>query len=555
MLKKMLAFFNKNRFAQIEIIILITTLVVFIINAQYVTYPDEFVNLLGGKALLAGKLPYRDFFDNHMPLPWYLSAVLIKMSAGSYIVFRFLWSMFQFALLFILGVWIKSQNRSLYNYYLGFLITFPLLAVYFWLHLYLADSLAVLFFAVIFWLLMTLTLTQKINKKMLYIASLLTFCLIFSSMTFLYLSGALYLWQLYLLIRSQFDRRSIINFLAFAALPYLVYFVYLVLTGSLSDFIFANFTYNTNQYIGIANYTRGRLFNPLKFGLALIFNFWHEYIPLLAKLKDLSLNLPIITLSGLAGFLLLLILSSYSFVLGIIFFLLMSFTAPRSNLQTANETDYQMGVFLVFGLSAAFIAIYYLRRIKLRDELLNDIKRLSVIMTSVLLLFTFLFLAKNTYEKWYLRYSQAMPSIYDLAPSASFTDEIIGNNDYYWMGPFEPQEMFFVKKAKLASKYPVLLPQYKENGFLKNDFINQLDKTRPTLIIFKTDMGIFMTPAEKFADFLLVWMSDKYTLLEKIPNIKILKSPSSFTLGHHLFIRNDKQEQILMKLKKRGYIE
>jgi hypothetical protein len=68
----------------------------FVINSTFVSYPDEFINLLGGRAILLGKLPYRDFFDHHMPLAWYLNnsdrsnphrllSLLAKLQNPSYI--------------------------------------------------------------------------------------------------------------------------------------------------------------------------------------------------------------------------------------------------------------------------------------------------------------------------------------------------------------------------------------------------------------------------------------------------------------------------------------
>ncbi len=49
----------------------------FLLNSRYVDYPDEYINLLGGKVILNGGLPYRDFWDHHLPLAWYTSAILL----------------------------------------------------------------------------------------------------------------------------------------------------------------------------------------------------------------------------------------------------------------------------------------------------------------------------------------------------------------------------------------------------------------------------------------------------------------------------------------------
>ena len=77
---------------------------------MYVMYPDEFVNILGGKFINMGKVPYRDFFDHHLPGAWYLSAVLQWFSAGSYVLFRIWWGIFTFACLLGVGVYIKRER-------------------------------------------------------------------------------------------------------------------------------------------------------------------------------------------------------------------------------------------------------------------------------------------------------------------------------------------------------------------------------------------------------------------------------------------------------------
>jgi hypothetical protein len=50
-----------------EWLIFVVILGVFVCNGLYVSYPDEYVNLLAAKAINAGHLPYKDFFDHHLP--------------------------------------------------------------------------------------------------------------------------------------------------------------------------------------------------------------------------------------------------------------------------------------------------------------------------------------------------------------------------------------------------------------------------------------------------------------------------------------------------------
>lgn len=148
-----------------------------------------------------------------------------------------------------------------------------------------------------------------------------------------------------------------------------------------------------------------------------------------------------------------------------------------------------------------------------------------------------------------------MPHIYDLSYTAEFIDQILDKEDYYWVGPYEPQEEFFVKKARLPGKYPTLLPQFGEDDFLKTSFINQFEQNPPAVIIFRHEASVFMTPALEFGKFFINWMSGKYTSIENTKELIVLKSPSSFNIKTDLYILNIRKEEILGKLKTKGFIQ
>ncbi len=542
----------RHNFAGKEIIAFLLVFIFFIVNTLYVSYPDEFVNILGGSFITQGKIPYKDFFDHHLPFAWYFASLLLLFAGKSFVLFRILWAIAMFLLLFFVGLWIRKNYRELYYYYVGFFILYPLTAVYFWFHLYLADSLAILFFSAIFWMLTVQTLTQRVHFRSILASSLLTFCLIFSSLTFLYLGLALYLWQLYLIWPHK---TRILQYIGIASLPYGVYALYLLITNSWYDFYFSNFIYNTKLYISIPNYIKGHYFNPLKFGLTLIFNFYTHYLPLLTKVKHLDLYLPIGVLAGFSTLTLLSLLLMRKALIGLIFFFVLSFSAPRSTVQTQNETDYQMGMFLALGIASTFIVLYLFRDLKLKDQLVHDLTRVAQAVISILLLFTFIFLIANAYNKFFQRYIQFIPSINNISHTANFIDSLLEKGDYYWVGPYEPHESFFVKKAELPGKYPTLLPQFKEDEYLKSTFINQFEKNQPKIIIFRHESSIFNTPADQFGDFFLTWLTPRYIRLEDIKNVKILKSPSTFNVRTDVYFLNSHASELMIKLKQQGFIE
>jgi len=532
--------------------LIVVIFALFITNTLYVSYPDEFVNIFGGIFINQGKVPYSQFFDHHLPLAWYLAAVMLRMSAGSFVLFRLWWGIVLFLVLFVLSRIIRKENASMYPFYMAFFFLYPSIAVYFWLHLYLADSLAVLWFSVVFWLLLSQTYKPVVKDKVIIIASIATSFLVFSSLTYIYLALVLYGWQVYLLNKDKVRIHETLRFSLISSIPYMLFILSLFVTGSWKDFYISNIVYNTEHYISIPNYTRGRFFNPFKFAFTLLFNFHQHYIPLLTQIKDFDLYTPIATTVGWGSFLLLAVLAVEHPLIAVLFFFVLSFSAPRSDIRQLSETNYQAGLFIILGFSASFVALWRMNTLKLVHTYAKDTYRVAQIILVFFLLFSSLFLAKNTYEKWYLRYTQKMPGIYDLSYTADFLAKTLPKNDYYWVGPYEPHEEFFVKNGRLPGKYITLLPQFRESEYFTRTFLEQFEAHPPTIIIFKHLASIFGTPSEQFGAFFLRWLNGRYVRLEDVSVVGI-NSPSSFDINTDLYIRKDKTKEVLLLLQQNGY--
>lgn len=546
----------------------LVTLFLFLLNARYVDYPDEYVNLLAGKSILNFEFPYRDVWDHHLPGAWYLSAPLLLLSGGSFAIFRILWALFTYVGLLGVSYVIHHEEPRFHRYFIVFFFIYPMAALYFWFHLYLADSLAVFFFSLAFWLLMERMLHPAKTLKSYFLVSLLIFAMIFSSATFLYLGAALYLWLAHLVFFNpryhelkhvrHHDRHRVMNvakLVGVSLAPYGVYVLLLLVTGTLDDFYFANFTYNTTLYINIANYVRGAAFNPLKFALTIVSNFYEGYLPLLSKIKHLDLYLPIGTLAGLSTLTLLLLFIARSWVLGVIYFFILSFSAPRSNIQNYKETDYQSSMFLVLGLASGLVVLYLLQDEQKRAGLIDDLKRASRFLIGVFLLFTVIFLSYNSFSKGFQIYTQKLPTISNRGEASGFIDEFVGPNEVYFVGPYEPHEAFYVRNGELPGKYVSLLPQFRESNHIKRNFLGELEQNPPKIILFKQQSSIFGTPAVTFGKFLYDWMNaGRYTQLEKIQGVQILRQPTGYDLKTDLFILNSRRDEILRALAEKGYI-
>jgi len=557
MLKITRLFLKSKEFilANKHILFYVLSFLFFYINSSYISYPDEFSNLLGGKLMLQGLVPYKDFFDHHMPFGWLLSAFILLFSFGSYTLFRFWWATLAFVALSILAIWIKKNYREFYYPVLIYLILYPLMGVYFWFHLVLADSLAALFISLVFWILIVQSLTKKIDKKALMVASILIAAIVFSSLTYIYLIGILYLWILYLFV---YDNRSIKEagkIIGIFFIPYVIFLLYLLFTNSLWDFYNANVLYNTQHYISIPNYVSGRFFNPIKFALALIYNFYNNYIPLLSQIKHLDLYFPIITLSGLSTLTLFILLIRKYPTTAVLYFFFLSFSSPRSDIQKVSETNYQMSAFIVIGVMSSIISLFLIRKYPPKERLFSDLARLVQVIIFIFLLFSSIFLLNNTYSKYFLRYTQKMPYIINYTFTSDFLNDIVKRGDYYWIGPFHPEDMFFVRNGRLPGKYFFLMPQFSEDDFYKQDFIKQFEANPPQFIVYPREDSIFMTPAIEFGAFFLDWVDNRYIQLKDIPEVEIIKNPSSIKLRDDIFILKSQKDELLGRLKDVGYIK
>lgn len=549
MIQKLKSFVGKNF---VTIVFFLFVLALFLINSRYVDYPDEYINLLGGKSLLAGGLPYKDFWDHHLPLAWYSAAVFLFLSGKSFILTRVLWALTQFGGFLLLGRWLHKKHPDLLKPFCAFLLLYPSASLYFWFHLFLADSIAVYFFSLAFWILLAQTFGNKSHGKSLYVSSLLVFGMIMSSATFLYMGAVMYLWHAYL-YKFKFDKK-LLSLIGWSIAPYGLFVLYLVVMGIWNDFYFANFVYNTKYYISIPNYVRGPHFNPFKFSLTLISNFYEGYLPLLSRIKYLDLYLPIGTLAGISTLTLFFFMFARNWFLGLIYFLLLSFSAPRSALKDFRETDYQSSMFLVLGLMSSVFVLWLFSKSKINNDWKSDLQRVARLITLTLLIFTGIFLLFNSFNVGYKLYTQKLPTIHNAGPAATFLDEVLENGDYYFIGPYEPNESFYVKKGIWVGKHPSLLPQFREGEELRSSYLKQFETHPPRLFIFKQSASIFGTPALEFGQFFLDWASDKYTRLERVKGVEVLKNPTGVDLKGDLYIQNSQLGSTLQKLVDLGYL-
>jgi hypothetical protein len=183
-----------NTLNRLTIVLLCISAFIFFLNSTYVAYPDEFINILGGRAIVLGKLPYRDFFDHHMPFAWYLASSILLFTKQNYILFRIGWGVIQAVGVVLLGLLIARKYPKFSLIYALWAVLYATAAMYFWLHLFLGDSLAVWFFSGAFWMLLLDTTYPTHARIVRYGITCLVTLMIFSSLSYLYIGMIMYAW-------------------------------------------------------------------------------------------------------------------------------------------------------------------------------------------------------------------------------------------------------------------------------------------------------------------------------------------------------------------------
>jgi len=260
--------------------------VIFVTNAFHEKYPDEFDSIVGGRYITEGRLPYRDWFQHHQPGAYVMAAAILPFSGQSFVKFRVAWEIVLYALLvgsyFLLKRRLPKRDLS---FYVILLFVIGLAGTYFWGHMLLADTLAGYFLLPAFALLFIKDYyKEKFETEDLIIICGFSFLSWFTSMTYIFIIAAISLYALYLFattnIKSTFFRRLATG-VSIVAVPYVLFGLYLLVTGSIADYYWANVVYNTNYYIYNYPHEPGTPINPIRYAAVIANAFINNYLPAL----------------------------------------------------------------------------------------------------------------------------------------------------------------------------------------------------------------------------------------------------------------------------------
>ncbi len=549
-----------------KIIFLLLLFAVLYLNTFHEEYPDEYDNILGGKFIVSGILPYSGFFSHHGPVAYFLSAFLYLFSGASFVKFRVIYSIFLF--LYLLGTYgyiKKSIGKIETNFYLFFIAIVGIASTYFWGHMLLADNLSAYFFIPVLALIVLKVVYKKLFTilDLIFISVLLSLSLL-SSLTIIYLVSITYAFCFYFYLKDtnfkNITKKSLASFLLIMIAPYVVFTFYLLITQSFQDYFYQSIVVNQKYYIYNYPLSPSGKINPVRYAIVIFHNFYYSFTSLLFQFKDFNFGFPFNITLALSSF----SLATYLFIkkhyaLAIFFILSLVYSNARSNPLDSSEKDYQAAVYILISLfSMCFFLVKAFGDLKVENDYRKKmILSIFVVLVGLYSFFNVEFLFGRFQEKVYTKYMGTASLIYDRPELAPIVNKIVGVDDYVWIGPLEFKEYLYTN-AKIPSKYHFLIPAMGRSEKIKSEILSDFRKNKPKVIFFDKNYSILGSNPHEYAGFFIDFLKENYITLYGYKHnryVSVMPVSSRIDLEAKMYINKDNVDEIITKLLSQDLIK
>lgn len=537
---------------------------IFHTNGLHETYPDEFDNILGGRYLLHGQLFYKDWFTHHGPFAYVVSAVVNIFSGTSFVNFRFFYSLL--LSLFTIGTFIFLKRRLKdvnVSFYLFFIFFLALSSTYFWGHMLLADSLSAFLLIPVFALVFLKSFYKKKFETLDFIfISVLSFLVLLTALTYAFLIGGIYLYifvYFFLNQRDEVSLKSIAKLISIISIPYVIFLLYLLITGSLSDYFYQSIVFNRLYYVYFPGHPGQPPVNPLRYAIVILQGFHNNFSSLLLGARDFNFTYPFSISLAIANLSLGIYLALKKKYLPLLFLIgILVYANARTNPFDSRETDYQSAVYIfvsLFSMAYVIPAIY--------KELNSGIeygKKLILSLIFILVLiysfYNFTFILRKFSYKAYDKYMGFAPKIYDRPKIAPILNEITTKDDFVWVGPFAYEELYYLN-GKNPSRYHVLLPGMGKSSKIQKEFLVDFENNKPEVMYFDKRFFILGASPEQYGQFFLSFLNKNYTSLyeyEKDGQAFTSTNDTSLDINGKLYLLNSDKDRIVEKMLEKHLI-
>lgn len=482
-----------------SIIIYSVFYLLFMVQNTYFGFSDEYDNILGGWLMSNhGEIIYRDFFSHHMPLPYFISAIITFFTENNLNLFRFSF----ITLCFVWVLLIARNLRQIVGQQLSLLfIGIVALAQYLtWAHMILAETLIA--YATVHAITLFILRSESnrpISRREIILISLLCAIPFLSALSYAFLSLALYVFFGFIYFRKNMASGKKINFLRIlkdiliVSVPYILLGIWFIVTNSTRQFIDQAYNFNKQYYSQFVNdvaptfqQTLSNNTTDLINNITVILNVDNNSAGILAVLSFVALSLYLLTL----------IMQKRWLIAGFILTIFVTI-ALRDNVILrifADGNNRLSGVYALFILMICILMLGQASRLRLKDPGFF-ILQITAMQVSVLLLS--LVFVKSIGVTVNIERSQrhAVETGLQLYEDGGHIPRVINfvanePTDYYWVGPFDFYSQLYVN-AQRSSDYTFILPWQGICESCKQDILSDFTSQKPTVIYWQHDVKIF----------------------------------------------------------------
>lgn len=540
---------NKKIPILISLIFLLSILFFTLLNAANINYPDEFDTLLGGKLILHGILPYKGFLSHHNPVSYFLASPFYLIAGASLVRFRILYAIALAVFFFWINKLLKKDFGDKAKFFPIFIFCWVIAAGYYWMHMMLADNLSALILIYpFFFIFLSLVYKRDISRKEIKRIAWFLGIALLNSMTYIYfifcLSGLLVIYQLV----SKKSIKEGLYTIWRLMLPYILFFVYLFITGSLKDYLYQTVEYNRKYYI--FNSDQNTPVNPIRYAITIAKKAWEIALPGFENLLKFNIDNPRpLALLGMIFTTGLVMLWNKKIWAIFPLLFLISFTTPRTYLMTMGAADYQSAVYITLALGlGCFLIMEGINRQFIKKN--NWLSKVGIGYSWILVA---IFMSIMTQQFMNRNYDKSIgndPLVYDRPEIAKQINKIIDKKEYAWVGPFRFEDLYYLN-AKLPSKYNWLLPANAKSEKIRTEMMADFNKNKPVILVFDKNYSAFGAAAGDFNYFMVEFINKNYTLVNKCNIAKI----NQFICKEQFYVLNDRKDEILNKMGSLGMIE
>jgi len=260
---------------------------------------DDMDNMLGGKLILHGQLPYNGFFSQHTPGMYFLSALIYPFTQNNVFIYRLIFNILVFAVVLITCslLWRRGKITASKAYLVAVCATH---AVSFG-----QDPVGETLAAVMLPLALTLIIFRDgagFSRKTIVALSIILFTIPFAVLNFAFPALMLYILVTVLLTRAAWSTKhwfDLLYKLIILGLPYVAFFLYLFATHSYHLAKYDLFTYNSKYYAAAVGQHGGSVLSVLA---VTFLGAFHDLATIATNILDARYTLQALLLAGFGCF-------------------------------------------------------------------------------------------------------------------------------------------------------------------------------------------------------------------------------------------------------------